>query len=254
MLLWAFLFTADIILYIKSQHYCISQSCPENQKDMCGMAESLCCPPEAITTLLIGYTLIQNKKLKKYQYKSDSQLCLVAQLCLTLCDLMDCSPPGSSVHGNSPGKNTGVGCHALFQRIVPTQGLNPGPLHCRRILYHLSHRGSPEALLCNTNCKLIISQVGLSWDLGGKKVCVYFFWRSGFCACGGWQIQKLQGSSAGWRPVGELWVWIQKWSDGRVYFSFGKVSVFLRLSTDWTRPTPIMERNLLWLQVGWFKW
>ena len=32
-----------------------------------------------------------------------------------LCDPMDCSPPGSSVHGDSPGKNTRVGCHALFQ-------------------------------------------------------------------------------------------------------------------------------------------
>ena len=41
-------------------------------------------------------------------------LCLVAQSCPTLCDPMDCSPPGSSVHGDSQGKNTGVGCHALF--------------------------------------------------------------------------------------------------------------------------------------------
>ena len=45
---------------------------------------------------------------------TDDVLCLVAQLCLTLCDLMDCSLPISSVHGNSPGKNTGVGCHALL--------------------------------------------------------------------------------------------------------------------------------------------
>ena len=43
-------------------------------------------------------------------------LCLVTQSCLTLCDLMDCSPPGSSVHGDSPGKNTGVGCHALLSQ------------------------------------------------------------------------------------------------------------------------------------------
>ena len=42
---------------------------------------------------------------------------LVTQLCPTLCDLMDCSPPGSSVHGDSQGKNTGVGCHALLQGI-----------------------------------------------------------------------------------------------------------------------------------------
>ena len=42
-------------------------------------------------------------------------VCLVAQWCLTLCDPMDCYPPGSSVHGDSPGKNTAVGCHALLR-------------------------------------------------------------------------------------------------------------------------------------------
>ena len=46
------------------------------------------------------------------------------QLCRTLCDPMDFSLPGSSVHGDSPGKNTGVGCHALLQRIFLTQGSN----------------------------------------------------------------------------------------------------------------------------------
>ena len=43
---------------------------------------------------------------------------------------------------DSPGKNTGVGCHALLQGIFPTQGSNPGLPHCRWILYHLSHQGS----------------------------------------------------------------------------------------------------------------
>ena len=73
-------------------------------------------------------------------------LCLVAQSCLTLCDPMDCSQPGSSAHGDSPGKNTGVGCHALLQGIFPTQGSNPCLLYCRWILYHLSHQGSPRIL------------------------------------------------------------------------------------------------------------
>ena len=45
-------------------------------------------------------------------------------LCLTLCDPMDCGPPDSSVHGDSPGKDSGVGCHALLQGIFPTQGAN----------------------------------------------------------------------------------------------------------------------------------
>ena len=51
-------------------------------------------------------------------------MCLVTQLCPTLC-----SPPGSSVHGDYPSKNTGVGCQALFQGIFPTQGSNPGLPH-----------------------------------------------------------------------------------------------------------------------------
>ena len=44
---------------------------------------------------------------------------------------------------NFPGKNTGVGCHALLQRIFPTPGSNPGLLHYRQILCHLSHQESP---------------------------------------------------------------------------------------------------------------
>ena len=55
---------------------------------------------------------------------------------------MDCSSPGSSGPWGSPSKNTGVGCHALLQGIFQTQGLNPGPPHCRWILYHLSPQGS----------------------------------------------------------------------------------------------------------------
>ena len=47
--------------------------------------------------------------------KHQFMLCLVAQPCPMLFDPTDCSPPGSSVHGGSPGKNTGVGCHALLQ-------------------------------------------------------------------------------------------------------------------------------------------
>ena len=44
---------------------------------------------------------------------------------------------------NSPGKNTGVGSHPSPQGIFPTQGSNPGLLHCRQIPYHLSLQGSP---------------------------------------------------------------------------------------------------------------
>ena len=54
-------------------------------------------------------------------------------------DPMDCGPPGSSVFGDFPGKDTGVACHALLQGIFPTQGSNSGISHYKWLLYHLSH-------------------------------------------------------------------------------------------------------------------
>ena len=79
----------------------------------------------------------------------------VTQSCLlTLCDPINYSPPGSSPW-NSPGKNTGVGFHSLPQGIFLTEGSNQGPLHCRQVLYCLSHKGrlymtyyKLQALLC----------------------------------------------------------------------------------------------------------
>ena len=68
-------------------------------------------------------------------------------VCLTLRGRMDCSPPGSSVHGIFQAKNSGVGCYFLLQGIFSIQGLNPHPLHHlfgRRILYHCATR---EALV-----------------------------------------------------------------------------------------------------------
>ena len=118
-------------------------------------------------------------------------LCLVTQSCPTLCDPMGCSLPGSSVHGDSPGKDTGVGCHALLwgglpnpgiehrspalqadslpseppekpkntgvgslsllQRIFLTQESNQDLLHCRWVLYQLSYQGSPGLGLGHDN-------------------------------------------------------------------------------------------------------
>ena len=54
-------------------------------------------------------------------------------------DSLPAEPPGKT-------KNTGLGSHSLLQQILQTQGLNPGLLHCRRILYQLSHQGCPRIL------------------------------------------------------------------------------------------------------------
>ena len=82
-------------------------------------------------------------------------LLLLSQLCLTLCDPVDCSPPGSSAHEDSPGKNTGVGCHFLLQGIFLTQG-SPPELQADSLL--LNHWGSPILILCSCNY-LVINMV-----------------------------------------------------------------------------------------------
>ena len=77
--------------------------------------------------------------------------CTVTSVCPTLCNPVDSSLPGFSVHEilhpwDSPDKNTGEACHAFLQGIFLTQGWNPHLLcllHCRQILYPLSHLGSP---------------------------------------------------------------------------------------------------------------
>ena len=69
--------------------------------------------------------------------------CLVAKLCLILCDQRVCSLPGSSVHGIFPGKYTEMSSHFLLQGIFPTEGSNPRFLYllcCRWILYHWAGR------------------------------------------------------------------------------------------------------------------
>ena len=63
-----------------------------------------------------------------------------------------------------PGKNTGVGCHFLLQGIFPTEGSNLGLLHCRRILYQLSHQGSPSPCIAHIGtCSFHIN----SWIYSG---------------------------------------------------------------------------------------
>ena len=80
---------------------------------------------------------------------------LIPQSCPAVCNLMDCGLPGNFCPWNSSGKNIGMGCHFLLQWIFPTQESNLGLPHCRQILYHLSHLGSPtqgDKVLCEGWC------------------------------------------------------------------------------------------------------
>ena len=73
-----------------------------------------------------------------------------------LCDPRDGSPTRLLRPWDSPDKNTGVGCHFLLQGIYPTQGSNQGLLHCRGILYCLSHQAALQIIKCFTNVVRII--------------------------------------------------------------------------------------------------
>ena len=95
------------------------------------------------------YQLLPMKDMLLFgQFTITITIVLVAQLCPTLCNPMDCSLARLLCPWNSPGKNTGVGSHFLFQGIFLTQGSNLGQtwvsLHCRQILYHLSYQESPN--------------------------------------------------------------------------------------------------------------
>ena len=89
---------------------------------------------------------------------------------------MDCSPL-LLCPCNSPGKNTEVGCHSLCQGIFLTQGSNPGPLHCRQILYCLSHQGSSyihKHTLSNTLLPFITLNYYVLDQLRIRKISFYF--------------------------------------------------------------------------------
>ena len=81
-----------------------------------------------------------------------------------------------SLYMNSPGKNTGVGCHPLFQGIVQSQGLNLGLLHCRQILHHLSHF---QMTICKPHLLypfICWWTLGLLPNLGYSKWCCCEHW------------------------------------------------------------------------------
>ena len=93
---------------------------------------------------------------------------LITQWCPTLWDPTDYSLPRSS--WNSPGKNTGVGCHSLLQGTFQTQVSNPDLRHCRQILYHPSHQGSQYSTMPKAVNKLVL--YGHNQRNANAEICV----------------------------------------------------------------------------------
>ena len=108
----------------------------------------------------VGSTL-QNQTIELYALHCKrplKTLLRVSQSCPTLCDPMDCGPARLLRPGDSPGKNTGVGCHSLLQGIFLTQGSNPGLPHCRQILYrlHVMKWGKGKSLVDYKNKERVV--------------------------------------------------------------------------------------------------
>ena len=97
--------------------------------------------------------------------------------CVYVCVCVSCSVVSNSLQPhrlqpakllcpwNSPDKSTRMGCRSLLQGIFPTQGSNPGLLHCRHILYHLSHLGSPKVSVAQDNILVSFTSKSFTWCL-----------------------------------------------------------------------------------------
>ena len=124
-----------------------------------GVSDSLVSPPgiKPMSTALAGGVFTTELPGKPLNH----QKVMVAQSDPTICNPVDFYSPW-----NSPGQNSGVGSCSLLQGIFPTQGSNPGLVHCR-ILYQLSHKGSPylsyQGNLKLMQCYMLI--MSQSWNV-----------------------------------------------------------------------------------------
>ena len=103
--------------------------------------------------------------------------CLSCLSCAWLCATLWTVAARVLCPWDSPGKNTGVGCHFLLQGILLTQGSNPGLWHCRQMLYPLSHQGSPASTLA------VVKSVWPPKLLSGFKSLFYHLLVLCVCVC-----------------------------------------------------------------------
>src|SRR5574340_839742 len=103
------------------------------------------------------------------------------QLCPSLSSPMDCSPTRLLCPWGSPGKNTGVGCHALLQGIFPTQGSN-------LCLLHLQHWEAGSLPVAPPGKSTKLDDVTLNHPKSHSQVCVWAqelkcsVWLQGLCS------------------------------------------------------------------------
>ena len=134
------------------------------------------------------------------------------QLCPTLCDPIDCSLPGSSVHGDSPSKNPGVGCHALLQGIFLTEGWKPHLLPLLRWQSGSLPLAPPWASEC-----LYDAGTGISYLIESSQqhceedVTTVFEMRKDKPREPLWLAQRCTASSPAATPLSTRWLFSLKW-------------------------------------------
>ena len=154
--------------------------------------------------MLLVLILIYSMVLKE----SISLTTAIAIMCV-LCVSRSVVPDSLRPHGlqstrflcpwDFPGKDTGVGCHFLLQGIFPTQGSNPGLLHCRQILYRLSYKGSP---IYEDPCK---SENVRSWLITWKPLAVLAWEKSSICSLVGKERRELEWITCCWWEENSFW-------------------------------------------------
>ena len=102
---------------------------------------------------------------------------------------------------NSLGKNTGVGSHSLLQGIFPNQGSNLSFLHCRQILYHLSHQGIPRFIYLAT--LVLVAACGIWFPHQGSNLGP-LLWEQSLSHCSISEIPVTQFSAFEHSGVGVI--------------------------------------------------
>ena len=165
--------------------------------------------------------------------------CMRALSCPTLWDPKDCSPPGSSVHGDSPGKNTGVGCHFLLQQIFKTQGLNPHFL----CLLHWQTDSLPTVPPGYGTSKLIHQSFRKKWDFQKPFKSKRLGW-----------VGEIQGKVKKKRksPINTvniiLFTWMLNWSFHGITIDWSHSSFPVHSLPSWVTALETLPRDIgLWV-------
>ena len=179
------------------------------------------------------------------------------QSCSTLCDAMDCSPPGSSFcPWDSPGKNnTGVGCHAFLQEIFLTQGSNLCFLllvDCRWVLYRWATR---EAHMQSTCVKCWAGWI-TSWNQDCWEICKWYHYNSRKWGKSFLMRVKEENEKAGLKlsiqkskimacgPITSWQIERGKWNQWQIFFSGAPKSLWTVTAAVKIKDTCFLEEKL----------